>query len=605
MVSGVGSGLDVASIVNQLMQVERAPAARFNALRLAALSRATAWGDIGSKLNALRTAAEGLATPQKAGPAKATSSDSAVLTATAADGARPASLRLSVKSLAVAQQLSSGPLAGPTSLAGAGTAFLSTGLSPAGIAGLSADATATAGKHSVAVTQASSAATKTGSAVPTLDSTLGVTPRSLTIGTEASSRTVDLATTYASADALVADLKTKLAGVVDVSLDGGRVRFSSLAEGSATQIDVSGTATTDLGMDSPTSVNGTDALVSLDGGTATAVSLVQAGTTVALGSGISLTAAGGLRVATATSQLVRTTETSTLADLTSALNLPGGPAAASLVNTGDGSATPYRLVVSSAATGKAGALSISSSGIAALSPTGMTVTTEAADAELTLGGLKVTRSTNSISDLVPDVTLRLLKLGDATVDVVRDDAALAGRAKALVDGLNGLLTSISTQTKPGSNGAKGGPIAGNGAARSLASQFQSLSSQAVGSATTRVLSQVGISVTRAGLFSLDEAALAKAVQQDPEGVGTLLSSFSGLVGKAAKAATGTDGVVTTSSTTANDQAKARQKQIDDLDLRLQTVERRYRTQFAKLDSVMSVLNSQAGRLASQIAGLGS
>ena len=62
IISGLGSGIDLQSIVTQLMGAERAPETKMNTLKLAALSAQSAWSDIGCQLSALQTAAKALDT---------------------------------------------------------------------------------------------------------------------------------------------------------------------------------------------------------------------------------------------------------------------------------------------------------------------------------------------------------------------------------------------------------------------------------------------------------------------------------------------------------------------------------------------------------------
>src|SRR5215218_4657885 len=96
IISGLGSGIDLQSIVTQLMGAERAPESKMNSLRLAALSSQSAWSDIANKLTTLQTAAKALNTVAVAQGASATSSDASTLTATAAAGAIPGTTSINV-----------------------------------------------------------------------------------------------------------------------------------------------------------------------------------------------------------------------------------------------------------------------------------------------------------------------------------------------------------------------------------------------------------------------------------------------------------------------------------------------------------------------------
>ncbi len=216
----------------------------------------------------------------------------------------------------------------------------------------------------------------------------------------------------------------------------------------------------------------------------------------------------------------------------------------------------------------------------------------------------MTRSSNTITDVLPEVTLNLLASGTSRVEVARDTAATSTKVKALVDGLNSFLAAIATQTKNGSNGAAGGPLAGSSSARALVQQVFSVGTAARGTAGVPSLSALGIQVSRDGRYTLDEAALGKAMSGDPDGVAAMLSTFASSLVTYAKDTTASDGPLKAAQTAAGDAAKTKQGQIDALDLRLVTVQRRYTAQYAKLDATIGMLNSQSSRLSSQLSGLG-
>lgn len=601
-IGGLGSGLDTESIVNQLMAAERSTQSRYNALRLSALSRQTAWADLAGRLSSLRTAADALSTPTKVAGSVASSSDSTSITATAAAGAQLGSVGLIVRSLAAAQQLSSSALPGGTSLVGAGSALVSAGTTAIGLTGLAADGTATAGRHTVVVTQSSAAATVTGSTAPPLDAGGDLM---ITLA-DGSTRSATLQPSYASVDALATDLGAALGPDVTVAVVSGRLALSTRVEGSAATLATSGSAAAALGLDGATAT-GTDGKLTVDGGTEQVITSLD-GTGSHTSGGLTLSLGTSLRAGTATAVVVRTDATTTAQQLASELAVAGSPVSASVVDLRDGSTAPSRLVLTAAATGSAGALTITSSGIAALE-SGLTTVRPASDAILEMGGLTVRRSSNTVTDLVPGVTLNLVKAAPAgstaetTVSVTRDVPGLVTRTKALVDAANALINGVSTQTKPGTGGAKGGPLAGDSSARGLTSGLFLLSSTATSATDKKALSQLGITVTRQGTFALDDAVLSKAVTEDPDGVAALLSGFAKSVADAAKRDSTGDGFVVTARNAAGAEAGNRQKQMDAMESRLTTTEARYRRQFSQLDVMMNALRSQSARLNAQIGGL--
>jgi flagellar hook-associated protein 2 len=600
IISGLGAGIDLQSIVTQLMGAERAPVSKMNSLRLAALSAQTAWTDIGSKLSTLQTAAKALNSLSAAQGASATSSSPTTLTATATAGAVPGTTAVTVTKLATAQQLTSGALSGPSLLVGAGQAVVSSGLGTLGGSGLTITGATTDGGHTITVTQASAAATATGTTGPGLTYGVGTDDLTVTLA-DGIPHTVTLGT-YADSAALVADLNAQLAGTASVQLVAGQLQVSSRDEGSAATLTLAGGAVAGLGLAAGTTT-GTDAQVSLDGAAAVAVNHVDSGSTVTLANGVSFSTGTHLGAGTATFDVVRTTSTSTLADLTAALNVSGSPVNASLINTGDGTAAPYRLVLTAKGTGTQGAMTIDTSGINVLGPAQLSTVTTAADATLTVGGSTITRSSNTVNDLLPGVTLNLLQTGTSTVTVGTDPAGTSTKAQALVDALNGVLSSISSQTSYNTTTKKGGPLSGETMARGIANTLLDDVISASGTGQTKILSQLGIQTTRGGTLTFDAAKFATAVQQDPEGVASLLSGFATQVEAFAKDATSSTGLVTKSGTSAGDEVRRRQDQIDAFEVRMTAKEAAYRAKFASLDAALGSLRQQQSAMSAAIGSL--
>jgi flagellar hook-associated protein 2 len=98
-VGGLVSGMDTATIVSQLMEVEAQPQTLLKNQLSSAQSKATAYRAINTRFDALRSAAESLTTDAVWQSAKATASSNTV-TATAAAGATPSSVTFTVNDVA-------------------------------------------------------------------------------------------------------------------------------------------------------------------------------------------------------------------------------------------------------------------------------------------------------------------------------------------------------------------------------------------------------------------------------------------------------------------------------------------------------------------------
>jgi flagellar hook-associated protein 2 len=126
--SGVGSGLDIASLVTQLMNAERAgPEARLNREQSTAQAQISALGSLRSALSLLGGSLQALQSATVFEPRRTSSSASTVVTATATAAAATGSYQVEVTSLASSQRLGSGPYASATTAIGTGTLNFSVG----------------------------------------------------------------------------------------------------------------------------------------------------------------------------------------------------------------------------------------------------------------------------------------------------------------------------------------------------------------------------------------------------------------------------------------------------------------------------------------------
>ena len=119
---GVGSGLDVNSIVNQLMGIERQPLNRLESSKKDLQVQLSAFGQLNSALTTFQSALGDLKTVDAFEVYKAVSSDESAFTATADSSAAPGFIDIQVVSLAEAHKMGSLAIADTdtTTLGGAG-----------------------------------------------------------------------------------------------------------------------------------------------------------------------------------------------------------------------------------------------------------------------------------------------------------------------------------------------------------------------------------------------------------------------------------------------------------------------------------------------------
>jgi flagellar hook-associated protein 2 len=118
---GVGSGLDVNSIVTQLVAIERQPITQLKKEATSLQTKLSAFGKLQSTLAALRDAAAALTRASNWGQTIGTSSDSTAVAVTTGADNRPASFSVVVTQLASAQSNVSATFASAAALVGEGS----------------------------------------------------------------------------------------------------------------------------------------------------------------------------------------------------------------------------------------------------------------------------------------------------------------------------------------------------------------------------------------------------------------------------------------------------------------------------------------------------
>lgn len=119
--SGLATGLDTKSLIASLVDVARQPIYRLEYNQRNLESQSAKLADIKSKLEALKTAAEGLDAEEEVLAVKATSGNEDYFTATAQTGASPGTYNIRVAALANAERTYSDPFASATQTGLVGT----------------------------------------------------------------------------------------------------------------------------------------------------------------------------------------------------------------------------------------------------------------------------------------------------------------------------------------------------------------------------------------------------------------------------------------------------------------------------------------------------
>ena len=309
----------------------------------------------------------------------------------------------------------------------------------------------------------------------------------------------------------------------------------------------------------------------------------------------------------------------TPAGVVDAINNSATGLSAQLVNTGD-SVSPYKVVVTGASgTSNAFTISSSSAGI-----NFSTTLQAAANASLTVDGIPISSTSNTVSTAITGVTLNLLSTNStaAKLDLNNDTTAAKNAVNALVTAYNDANSILDAVTDPKSTLATyGATLVGNSTVSGIRSQIRSLvtgtSSTSGSSGTITALRDIGLEVDKTGKLTTNSTKLDLALMFNLTNTVTMLTgnqeqqgSFdskpSGLAGDASKSLTAmlsNTGTISTESANASTRVQKYQDDLTALEDRMTRLLERYTKQFAAMDSMVGQTKSTQTGLTSTFAGL--
>ncbi|MDD4910911.1 MAG: flagellar filament capping protein FliD [Sideroxydans sp.] len=304
-----------------------------------------------------------------------------------------------------------------------------------------------------------------------------------------------------------------------------------------------------------------------------------------------------------------------LAGIRDAINAAGLGVTASIVN--DGSATPYRLALSSNNTGVSNSLKITTSGgdgtlntLLAHDPAGLPAaqhlnqTVAAQNAALTMNGIAITKESNTITDAVQGITLNLSKVTTApvTLNVTRNTTGVTTAVNSFVTAYNDLFTAM----KNSSAYKSGSSLAGDATLRSLQTQMRDIATTAVSSGTLTHLFDAGMSFKTDGTMQLDSAKLNSALSSDFSGVANLFNNSTGFATRFDTWATSnlaTTGTFANRTSALNNSIKDIATQRVALEARMVSLENMYRKQYTALNVALMGMNQTSTYLTQQLSRL--
>ena len=313
----------------------------------------------------------------------------------------------------------------------------------------------------------------------------------------------------------------------------------------------------------------------------------------------------------------------TLSGIRDAINGSNAGVTASIINDG----STNRLVLTSTTSGSAGAIAVAVSNEGggntyALSgldtTTGTTIATQTADdALLTVDGIDITRSTNTVSDVITGVTLSLTKgtiasPASTTLTVASNNSAVSTAVDSFVKAYNDAVGQLKTLTAYDAANKKASVLTGDSTARNIQSELNSLVFSNVSgiSGGFSSLSDIGVTLQKDGKLSVNSAKLSAVLANPANDVASFFTqTTTGNKGIAQRfsdlldSVVGTDGLIEGRTEGITASIKSLQGRTDALNLRLTQIETRYRRQFSSLDTLLSRMQQTSQYLTQQLANL--
>ncbi len=321
-------------------------------------------------------------------------------------------------------------------------------------------------------------------------------------------------------------------------------------------------------------------------------------------------------VGTASFQIGIPDTANTLAGIRDAINSASGNdnlVRATIVNSNGGA----HLVLSSQVTGAANAITIAADGgdgglsSLAFNPSLTTNYSQprlAANSQVRIAGNLQDSDSATLTTAIDGVTLTLLEADVGTthrLTIANDTSAVTARIKKFVDEFSSLSRQFVSLRGYEPTTKQAGPLLGDSFLRAVEGEVRGRLTDRVSglSGNYQSLASIGIVTAKDGTLTLDDTKLQAALTADFNGVASIFGSTDGVAARlkaVIEPRLATDAELDVRSKRLNARSIALQKDLTNLEARMEKVEARYRAQFNALDSLLSKLQSSSTFLTQQL-----
>lgn len=202
----------------------------------------------------------------------------------------------------------------------------------------------------------------------------------------------------------------------------------------------------------------------------------------------------------------------TLKDLKNSINdVAGAKVDATLLNVG---ANDVRLVVSSANTGTTQNITITDlAGTVGANITGLTQLQAGGDASFNFNGQAITRTSNTVDDLIAGLTITLKEPGLSQVSVAQDRTSILEKFDSFVEKYNSAINELNKMTKSSTDSEERGIFSSDSTIKSMKREIQDMIDSVGGGVGSMV--DYGFTIDKDGVMSIDKTVLEQKMDDEP------------------------------------------------------------------------------------------
>ncbi len=317
---------------------------------------------------------------------------------------------------------------------------------------------------------------------------------------------------------------------------------------------------------------------------------------------VALGMAGTIKVSGSDVNIVATDSLNDVRDKINAVNGGATPSGVSASIISD-STSAFRLVLTSATTGSTGVQIDDPNGT--IQQLGLYQLVQGRDAQFTVDGVPMKRSSNTVTDVIANLSISLLEADPnttATVVVERSTALSQSAMQSFVDSYNKIVDFVQQQQRAGSTVSNNPPLYNNPALRLARSALPSalFATIAGGDENSPTLGAMGISLTKEGLLALDTDKFQKAFSSGLRDMQSVTQAVGDAMGGLLESWIGTGGTLSMSEKALTDQITSHESRIDKLNARLDLRKQTLLKQYLAMDVAVQRLQSQGNAFLSAV-----